>query len=343
MSKIEEELRAAFERHEAMTPATGPVRQRIDFAWVRARRRRMWRRAAGAAAVVALAGVTVPIVVSESARHAVPAVILPATTGAAALDGPVDVLLIGSDHRAGRSAQTQLADTVMLLHLTADRKQAYLVSLPRGGMLLDDGRPSMKLYETLLRGGPRLTRDAVADLTGVDVDATVVVEMAALRKVAEAVGAVTMCVKQGIPAHSGRKAIPAGCQDIGADEVGPLLQGRYRLTNGSYDRDFNNRAYLRLLAGKVMADGLELTELRALLSRAGSGLRVDGDTLALLGVAASLEKPELIGIGAKSAAGGLEGAKTEAIYPEVGPSLFAALRDDRMAEWVAAHPDHVDR
>ncbi|MEU4621055.1 LCP family protein [Actinoplanes sp. NPDC023801] len=333
MSRIEEELRATFARHEASTPASGPVRQKIDFAWVRAKRRRAWRRTAGVAAAVVLAGAATPLVI-DNLQHREGGPVLPAAVDPA---GPLDVLLLGSDRREGREPGTSLADTVMLLHLTADRKQVYLISLPRGGVLPG----GEKLNWTLMRGASA-TRDAVEGLTGVELDATVTVELRALRAVSAAVGDVTMCVRPGIVAHPGRKAIPAGCHDIGPDEVEPLLRGRWKLPNGSYDRDHNNRAYLRLLAGEAMAGGISLSELQALLTSAGKGLRVDGDELTLLRVAASLDEPELVGIGAKKSAR-REGSRDEAIYPGVGPGLYAAIRDDRLAEWAAANPDYVDQ
>ncbi|HWS37239.1 MAG TPA: LCP family protein [Actinoplanes sp.] len=331
---IEDELRAAFARHEADTPAAGPVRDKIDSAWVRAKRRRTWRRTVGAAAVVALAVAVAPAVFGAY-RGSGPA--LPVAGSTTAPAGPVDVLLLGSDHRQQWEAGHQRADTVMLLHLTADRKQVYLVSLPRGGML----PTGEKLNETLMRG-PAVTRAAVQALTGVDIDATVTVGLPALTGITAAVGGVPICLKQGIVANGGRKALPAGCQEIGPDEVRPLIQGRIRLPNGSYDRDAHNRAFLRSLAAKVTADGTGLDELQALLAAAKNGIEVDGDTTSLLRLAASLSAPETIGIGARSAAGGHEGSRTEAIYPEVGPALYTAIREDRLAEWARANPDYVD-
>lgn len=335
MSKIEEELRAAFARHEAETPASGPVRDRIDFAWVRVKRRRTWQRAVGAAAAVALAVVAVPVAADQFRHRPGPPVADVPTAGPGE---PIDVLLLGSDHRRQWAATDQRADTVMLLHLTADRRQVYLVSLPRGGVL-----PSgEKLNETLMHGF-QATRAAVEELTGVEVDATVTVGLPALRAVTGAVGGVRMCLDQPIVAHGDRKAVPAGCQQVGADDVGPLLRGRVELRHGSYDRDAHNRAFLRALAAKVTADGFDLSELRELMAVADDGIEVDGDTLSLLRTAASLSDPELIGIGAPAAEGAREGSRAEAIYPEVGAALFAAIREDRLGEWAGANPGYVDR
>ena len=91
-----------------------------------------------------------------------------------------------------------------------------------------------------------------------------------------------------------------------------------------------------------MSGGIGLGELQGLLAAAEDGIEVDGDTLALLRLAASLDRPELIGIGARAAAGGAEGSRTEAIYPRVGAGLFAAIRADRVGEWAEANPDYVD-
>ena len=53
---------------------------------------------------------------------------------------PLNVLLIGSDTRKGQTGHIGgdtpgLSDTTILLHLSADRKLAYGVSLPRDAMV----------------------------------------------------------------------------------------------------------------------------------------------------------------------------------------------------------------
>lgn len=341
MSPIEEELRAAFARHEAMTPAAGPVRARIDVAWLRARRRRLVRRAAGAAATAVLvAGAAVPMVVERWQHEASPASgdLFPAPL---VPDGALDVLLIGDDNRLSRQdRKDRLADTVMIIHVPADRSRVYLVSLPRDGEVgLPGGAPS-KLSETMLRGGPALTQRAVTDLTGVDFDATVTIGLRALRAVTAAVGGVDMCLSQAIKSvHNGRK-YPEGCQHLGADDVAPVLRARDGLPNGSYDRDRNAQLFLRSLATKLIADGTVTSPIRVNeLLLAGKGdIEIDGSAAELLGPVTQGAR-ETVGI-SEPGPHPLSSGR-ERIYPEVGPRLYAAIRDDDLAAWSSANPAYV--
>ncbi|GIF11629.1 LCP family protein [Actinoplanes teichomyceticus] len=350
MSRVEEELRAAFARHEALTPAVGPVRDRIDFAWVRVRRRRAKRRVIGAAAAVLLAGAALPVV-SASWRHggqpevSDAAVLSGQSAAAAPVTGPVDVLLIGSDRRVGSA--TALADTVMLLHVPADRGAAWMVSFPRDGLVTIPGRGTIRLNASLALGGPDLVAKTVTTLTGVKPDATVTVDFTALRAVTEAVGGVRMCLEQAIPAGFGRRGFAAGCQPIDGDDVTALLRARYGLERGAYDRDRINQQFLRALADRVTAGGAvpDASTMQRLLAQAKDGIRVDGDMTRLLQVVEALGSPRLAGISEQTFHSQVtdDHWQGERIYPTVGKELYQAIRDDKLAAWAAANPDYVSR
>jgi LCP family protein required for cell wall assembly len=343
MSPIEEELRATFERHEALTPAVGPVRAGINIAWVRAKRRRLIRRATGAATAVLLAGAVTPVVVQQWQHGSSPST----PTAAAPADepvppGPLDVLLVGSDNRTRwNDPHNRRADTVMIIHLPADRSRVYLVSLPRDGEVKLPGGGRGKLSETLHSGGPALTEKVVATLTGVTFDATVTVDFRALRAVTAAVGGVRVCLPQAITSTHNKKKYPKGCQRLDADDVGPVLQARYGLKDGSYDRDRNAQRFLRGLAEKLSADGTvtDPARIHALFEAARDGLEIKGDPVALLRAAGSLGSAEAVGIGEQTFQGMANGR--ERIYPKAGPALFAAVREDTLAGWTTANPSFV--
>ncbi|GAA3963329.1 LCP family protein [Actinoplanes auranticolor] len=343
MTPIEEELRATFERHEALTPAVGPVRAGIEVASVRARRRRLIRRATGAAVAVLMAGSAVPVILDRwhhGSSPSVPTAEFLAAEPAPA--GPLDVLLLGSDNRLRWPDRNRRADTVMIIHVPTDRTRAYLVSLPRDGEVKLPGGARSKLSETLLSGGPELTGKAVSELTGVTFDATVTVDFRALRAVTAAVGGVRVCLPQAIKSVHNDKTYPKGCQQLTADDVGPVLQARYGLRNGSYDRDRNTQLFLRALAGKLAADGTvtDPARVHALFTAARDGLEITGDPAALLRVAGSLNSPgSPIGISERTFHGMANGR--EQIYARVGPSLYTALRDDTLAAWIAANPAYI--
>jgi LCP family protein required for cell wall assembly len=339
MNTLEEEVRAAFARHEDQTPAAGPVRAKIEIAAVRAKRHRMFRRLAGVAAAVLLAGAAVPTVLQQWQPEAYTT---PLGDLSEAPAGPLDVLLLGSDNRlSAADPKNRRADTVMLVHVPADRSRTYVVSLPRDGAVkLSDGR-SVKLSSTLFDGGPKLTAQAVAELTGVDFDAVVTVDFRALRAVTKAVGGVEMCLDAEIVSRHNGKTYPRGCQRIGADDVTPVLQARYGLPHGAYDRDRNAQRFLRALAAELSANGTltDPVRLGKLLAATRGGIAIDGDAPGLLRVAGALTSPEVVGVGSPSF--NTAGDGKEQPYPEVGAGLYAALRDDKLAAWAAANPTYI--
>jgi anionic cell wall polymer biosynthesis LytR-Cps2A-Psr (LCP) family protein len=141
---VEEEVRAAFARHEHLTPAAGPLRAEIDRITVRRRRRRLVVRATGAALVlVAVAAVPVygsrlvnsggqqPYQISDTP----PPPTAPALLTAPALPaGPLNTLLVGvdTDGRGLPPAEFMApsAELMVLAHIPADRSRIVLVSIP---------------------------------------------------------------------------------------------------------------------------------------------------------------------------------------------------------------------
>lgn len=345
MSAIEDELRATFARHEVLAPEVTPVKARIDIAWARTRRRRLARRITGAVAVVLMTGAAVPVAVDQW-RHSggSPVPVIDDLALGPAPAGPIDVLLLGSDNRVSwKDPANRRADTVMLIHVPADRSRTYLISLPRDGEVRPAGGPKVKLSETLFRGGPALTERTVTDLTGIDFDARVVVDFRALRAVTTAVGGVELCLTQPVkPAPSG-PVHPKGCRHVGGDDVTPLLRARYGLRNGAYDRDRLGQQFLRALATKLTGDGTLADPARvdALLRAGREGIELEGDAGALLAGATALGSAEVVGVAEPTFNGNAAGR--ELIYPEVGPGLYAAVRGDTLEAWTDANPRYVQR
>ncbi|WP_023588361.1 LCP family protein [Streptomyces thermolilacinus] len=133
---------------------------------------------------------------------------------------PLNILLIGAD---GRNSKENLAlggakDTVgdkprgdvqMLLHVSADRKSAAVVSIPRDTRVdipackdAETGEefpPTNRIItESLQRGGPGCTLTTWEKLTGVYIDHWMMVDFAGVVRMADAVGGVPVCVKDNV-------------------------------------------------------------------------------------------------------------------------------------------------
>ncbi|MCX5382078.1 LCP family protein [Streptomyces sp. NBC_00083] len=144
---------------------------------------------------------------------------------------PLNILLIGSDSR-NTDANVALggakdnrgsaphADVQMLLHVSADRKNASVVSIPRDTRV---NIPECKdpdtnkvnaptdnvINEALGRGGAGCVLDTWEKLTGIYIDHWMMVDFAGVVAISDAVGGADVCVKQNIDDHP-TKAQPGG-------------------------------------------------------------------------------------------------------------------------------------
>jgi LCP family protein required for cell wall assembly len=135
----------------------------------------------------------------------------------AAGQSPLNILLLGSDSRAsaanvalggGKNDRTRaaLADVQMLLHVSADRSNASLVSIPRDTMIdippcrTEDGKqswpdtPYSRINAALSHGGPGCVLGTWTKLTGLEIDHFLMVDFAGVVTMADAVGGVPVCV-----------------------------------------------------------------------------------------------------------------------------------------------------
>ncbi|WSQ09667.1 LCP family protein [Streptomyces sp. NBC_01231] len=169
---------------------------------------------------------------------------------------PMNILLIGSDSRnsaanlklGGHRASVgspPLADVQMLIHLSADRKSAAVVSIPRDTRVdipkcedPDSGEkfPATNriINETLARGGAGCTLATWENLTGIYIDHWMTIDFAGVVSMADAIGGVEVCVDQnvwdrplpGVPGGSGLK-MTAGKKKVQGKQALQWLRTRH--------------------------------------------------------------------------------------------------------------------
>ncbi|MCT2281601.1 LCP family protein [Micromonospora chalcea] len=345
---IEDELRAAFARLEESTPPVGPVRAAVDRAVIMRRRRRRRVRLAGTAlavAAVALVGFT-----AMAPRPPAPTAALPLAAPEPEPGGALNLLLLGVDQAPG----SRRADSILLVHVPADRSRLYLVSLPRDLLVpMPPQGGTEKLNATFSRAagsgtdlaaGFRATRQAVARLTGVRVDAGAVLTWSGARELTDAVGGVPVCLPEPVRSVHTERRFPSGCQRLDGAAAVDLLRQRYGLRDGGLDRDRNAARYAAGLLRQMRERGTatDPAQLGRLLVRIGTAGTIDAGDLSL---------PALVGATGRAAAAepvalslpvrdewtgrGFEPDRT------LAPGFLDALRADRLGEWAAAHPARV--
>ncbi len=184
---------------------------------------------------------------------------------------PLNVLLLGSDTREGQSGNIGgetpgLSDTTILLHISADRKRAYGVSIPRDSMVqrpncvAEDGStiPSeLAMFNTAYAlGGPACTQRTVEQLTGIRVDHFAVVKFDGFKYMVDALGGVEVCVPEEVNDNIGHIYLPAGTFEADGDQALDYVRLRHGLSeNGDIGRMKRQQTFLASMANKAISAG----------------------------------------------------------------------------------------
>ncbi|MCL7460638.1 LCP family protein [Micromonospora sp. MSM11] len=350
---IEDDLRAAFARHEVLTPPVGPLRSAIDrLAAARRRRRRRLQAGGAALALLGVLGIGVPHLMPD--RVAGDATLLAEPAGPAPT-GALNILLLGVDGAAERPYR--LADSVLLVHIPADRSRPYLISLPRDLAVAIPGHGTDKLNAAFLHGageprpdltgGYELTRRVVTDLTGVRVDAGAVLTYPVLRRLTDEVRGVEVCLPREVRSVHTKRVFPSGCQRLDGAASVDLLRQRRGLPEGGPDRDRHAQLFAAGLIRQAGEQGVLTNPVRllTLVDIVGADLMTDGEgrsLVDLLRVLPDLKSVDPVGLSLPVGPPDDLGWRLPP-DPEHAPAFLAALREDRLAQWAARHPDRVNR
>ncbi|KQT94028.1 hypothetical protein ASG49_03620 [Marmoricola sp. Leaf446] len=207
-------------------------------------------------------------------------------------DEPLNVLVMGSDERSGSGIGGEtpgLSDTTMLLHLSADRKRAYGVSLPRD--LMVDRPDCVGKRGRVVRGaktqfnaaynvgGPGCTVRTVEAITDVRIDHFVVINFAGFKDMVDAVDGVKVCVPNEVNDDIGNIYLPAGTYKVNGNQALDYVRVRHGLgaENGDIGRMKRQQAFIAAMIEKVVSRGTlaNLPRLYRFLDAATSSLTTD--------------------------------------------------------------------
>jgi LCP family protein required for cell wall assembly len=186
---------------------------------------------------------------------------------------PLNILVMGSDSREGKNnidgltGGGQRSDTTILLHLSADRKRAYGISIPRDSMVdrpdckapdgsAIPGADNVMWNEAFGLGGPACTIQQFEQLTGVHLDHFVVVNFEGFQGMVDAIGGVEVCIPEPIVDPKHGINIEAGTRKIKGKEALNYVRERYVVGNGSdIGRMKRQQAFIASMAHQVVTAG----------------------------------------------------------------------------------------
>ncbi|MFC7708299.1 LCP family protein [Micromonospora lupini] len=273
------------------------------------------------------------------------------------LDGPLNYLLIGTDRRAGSSEPDQRSDTILIVHVPAGRREAYLVSIPRDLLVAIPpangfgGGPD-KINAAYEHGGggqagTRLLSVTLNRLTGIRFDGAALIDFSGFRKVIDLLGGVQMCVDTEVRSIHTNRVFPTGCQQMDGARALDYVRQRYDLPNGDFDRQHHQQQLLR-----AMLDSAGHADLRSnpvkldqVLRAVGGSLTVDTNGVPLedlLLALRALPPDGMHGVQVPSSSQTIDQV-SYVVLDNGGNGLFEAVRGTRVPAWAQANPRWVSR
>lgn len=276
-----------------------------------------------------------------------------ATSGEVDLNGPINFLLVGSDTRDGQGDEfgevtSELADVIMLLHISEDRQSAVVVSFPRDLLVSvpecpnPDGDPfpareRKQINSTISSGGVACTHLAVQELTGLEIPFVAMIDFKGVIEMSNAIGGVEVVIDKPISDDYSQFYIEAGTHTLKGSQALAFLRTRHGIGDGSdLARISNQQMFLTSLFEKVKQEGTlnNPIYMYSLASAAARNMRLsesmtDLGTIVTLGGALSEVAPNNlvfaqlpVRILSGSDAGRLE------VKPEEARVLFDNIRSD---------------
>jgi LCP family protein required for cell wall assembly len=277
-----------------------------------------------------------------------------------------NILVIGSDTRQGMpgaaaaEVTTDQSDTMMLIHIPANRKWAEVVSIPRDSWVniptcqMGDGKMSpptqFKVNEAFAIGnldgnhtalGAACTVKTIEQDTGIYIDHFIVVDFTGFKNMVAALGGVEECNPTAFGDPSSGIVLSAGYHWLTPDQALAYVRARHGLGDGSdLDRITRQQAFVTSLISRARSELLNPMAIYRFLEAATSSLTIDSQLGGVTGLY-SLEQ-SLHGVPSSKVA-----MFTLPIFPraDVVPSdtanvlwsqpedneIFASVRDDTPA------------
>jgi LCP family protein required for cell wall assembly len=294
---------APAEAPSAPPPPTAPM-PAVPGGW--SRRKKIFAWVAGSLAVVLLLGATGAYAVYRHLNGNLHQVNVSGLLGTRPVDlhpQAENILVIGSDTRQGQgrgygsAAQlnTDHSDTLLVVHIAANRKWADVMSIPRDSWVnipacrMGNGQlaspQTFKINEAFTLGnlygnktalGTACVIKTVESNTHIHIDHFVVVNFDGLKDMVNAVGGVPECNTHPIADPKSGLHLSAGHHLLNGRQALGYVRARYTLGNGSdLERITRQQAFMSALVSRVKAKELNPIALYRFLDAATRSITID--------------------------------------------------------------------
>ncbi|MDH6432109.1 LCP family protein required for cell wall assembly [Streptomyces sp. SAI-144] len=233
---------------------------------------------------------------------------------------PINILVMGSDGRTSKAdcklgggcSQTGVqtgngnADVQMVVHISADRSNATVMSIPRDTMVdvpackdSESGQSTSGYYgqiNSALQYGPACQVATIHQLTGIPIDHFVKLDFSGVVKMSDAVGGVSVCVDHNVYDTYSHLKLSRGTHTLKGEAALEFVRSRHGFGDGSdLGRTVSQHIFLSAMIRKFKSAGTltDPTAVYDLADAATKALTVDdglGSVKKLIGLAADVNK-----------------------------------------------------
>ncbi|QJU55348.1 LCP family protein [Herbiconiux sp. KACC 21604] len=211
----------------------------------------------------------------------------PAPPVLGAFEGGFNFLIIGTDNDPNQGdtfgeRDATLNDVNILLHVSADHKNAVVVSFPRDLMIAHpectdpstgevfDAMSSQPLNEAFSRGGLACVNTTIESLTGLDINYAAATSFNGVIEMTNAIGGVPVCLVEPIFDSDSGLDLPAGTSVIEGQMALAFLRNRHGVGDGSdLSRIASQQQYLSSMV-RTLKSANTLTDISKLYGLASA-------------------------------------------------------------------------
>jgi polyisoprenyl-teichoic acid--peptidoglycan teichoic acid transferase len=171
----------------------------------------------------------------------------------------MNILLLGSDSRGASlnlaedgDPSDQRSDTMVWVHIPADRKNIYMMSIMRDTWVNIPGFGEAKINAAMAFGGVPLVVQTVEGLFKNRIDHVAIVDFEGFKAITDALGGVTVDVPIAFTAHTADYTFKAGPQKLSGDQALAFVRERYAFVDGDYQRVKDQQIFLKAVLDTIL-------------------------------------------------------------------------------------------
>lgn len=245
------------------------------------------------------------------------------------------------------------SDTMMVLHVPADRSAAYVVSIPRDSYVTihdPEGEPQGqdKINAAFSTYGPLGTWRTVENLTGLRMDHMAIIDYAGFTELTNAIGGVEVYIPEAVYDPKQKQQWEQGTTVLRDELALKYVRMRYGLAEGDFSRVDRQQNFLRAVMRKTLADDTlgNPVKLSNTLDAIAGNLTVDSDwsngdlrslAVSLRGLDASKVKFLTLPLDRYDTVEGV--GSVNIVDDDAARTLWQSVREETVRAYVRDHPE----